>query len=96
MKCIFYSFPKERGCRNRISFWNWLGFFFGAVPICKQCKADIQKNNNINITHRTMLDEDCYQSVKKLYKSNPDIVMKPSIWKKERLKQLKKEGKPWD
>ncbi len=34
-----------------------------------------------------MLDEDCYQSVKKLYKDNPNLVIiKPSVWKKRRLK----------
>ena len=40
-------------------------------------------------------DEEAYEDIKELYEKYPDMILKPSIWKKMRLKELKKLGLNW-
>jgi len=47
----------------------------------------------IDLSHKEMTDEEIFQLLKK-YKHKPDL-MDAKLWKKLRLKQLKKEGKKW-
>ena len=49
----------------------------------------------IILSHKRQTDEEYYKSVKKLYQLYPEVVMKPSKWKKLRLEILKIEEKLW-
>lgn len=50
---------------------------------------------NINLEHKEMTDEECYQNIKEMHKLCPNEVMDPEEWKKQRLEWLKREGKNW-
>jgi len=47
------------------------------------------------IFHKKLTDEDSLTNIKNLHKNNPEVFIKPEIWKKLRLAKLKKEGKNW-
>ena len=57
--------------------------------------SEIIKMKTINMSHKEQTDEESYQNIKKMYKKHPNVIMKPHVWKKTRLKILKKEGKLW-
>jgi len=54
----------------------------------------MNKEKNLFFSHREITDEEEYNNIKKLSKSS-DVITKPEEWKKQRLLQLKKEGKSW-
>lgn len=58
-------------------------------------KTIIEQNYEMNITHKELTDEECFQNVKQMHKENPDIVMQPDEWKKQRLIVLQKKGLLW-
>lgn len=45
----------------------------------------------INLVHREMTDQEAYEQLKKDYKENPDLYMNPDEWKKEVLKDKKRQ-----
>jgi len=47
----------------------------------------------INIIHKKQTEEEAYETVKKLHKQYPNIVMSPKEWKKLRLVEIRKERK---
>lgn len=38
----------------------------------------------INLIHMEMTEAECYENVKRLHKTNPDVFMDPKKWKEER------------
>ena len=49
----------------------------------------------INLIHKDMTDEKCYQNIKKTYNKYPNLIIEPKEWKDKRLKELRKQGKLW-
>lgn len=49
----------------------------------------------INICHKDMTDEECYENIKHLYEQDPHTFMAPEVWRKKRLVVLEEERKIW-
>jgi len=54
-----------------------------------------QKDNVIRMVHKSMTDQEEYEYIKEVNKTDPDLFIKADSWKKARMKDLKKEGKKW-
>lgn len=51
--------------------------------------------NNFDTKTRIQTDEEQYKYIKKYYEKYPEMIISPNAWKKQRLIDLKKEGKLW-